>query len=315
MRLQEILSEAAIPAISPQQAHTEQMFGPLYHGTRGDLKAILATGFDTGKSMPKGVGGWRDTPIGTSNGYNFEPYGYTGIAPPVHHLGFGAYFTTVKSIAKQYAGGTVKGMRTFYLASQRVLEINFGSPNTMMRWWRQQGYDLSMEATKSRDAQAWIAATMKLTMHLQKDYDAVWFKGKGLHKLLDGDQVCVYDTDLIRVIEPKLASGLEVGAKVVHTQVMPERYRGSNVFYLDEPKPDDFRSAGSLAGKGWRGIFRGDEEPRPGVGRYPVHWIPPPNIVGVITPTQKPPHFSVKWSKGGEQYNYAPEELKPYTGK
>ena len=311
MRIREVLTEAAIPVISPQQA--QDMFGPLYHGTRGDLSQIIATGFDVAKSMPQGIGGWRNTPLGTSNGYPLEPYGHTGVAPPVHHLGFGVYLTTVKAIAKQFAGGTMKGMRSFYLASDRVLEINFGSPNTMMRWWREQGYDMSIEATKQRDTQAWIAATMKLTMKLQRDYDAVWFKGKGMYRLLDGDQVCVYRPELLKVVDPKLASGLEIGAKVVHTQVIPERYRGSNVFYVDEPKPDDFAPAARLAGTGWRGVFRGDQEPNPH-GRYPTHWIPPPGMVGIITPTQKGGRlYSVKWKTGGEMFNYDPEELKPYN--
>ena len=182
------LMEAAVSPISPSQA--QQMFGPLYHGTRGDLAQIIATGFDTSKSVAQGVGGWRNTPIGTSNGYPFEPYGFTGIAPPIHHLGFGAYLTTVKAIAKQFAGGSLKGMRTFYLDSPRVLTINFGSPRTMMQWWQQNGYDMTSEATKAHDFRAWQAATFKLTLRLQKDNDAVWFKGKGIRRLLDGDQVC-----------------------------------------------------------------------------------------------------------------------------
>ena len=320
MRYREVLTEAPIAVISPQQA--TGMFGPLYHGTRGDPSEIVATGFDVARSMPQGVGGSRNTPIGTSNGYPLEPYGHTGVAPPVHHLGFGAYLTTSKTIAKQFAGGTVKGMRTFYLDSpgagapgsrSRVLEINFGSPNTMMRWWREQGYDMSIEATKARDTRAWIAATMKLTMKLQAEYDAVWFKGRGIYRLLDGDQVCVYRPELLRVVDPKLATGLDIGAKVVHSQIIPERYRGSNVFYVDDLKEDDFGNAGRLAAAGWRGIFRADVEEHPTARRYPIHMIPPPGLVGVLTPTQKPPLRSVKWRTGGEMFNYDPQELKPYA--
>ena len=121
----------------------------------------------------------------------------------------------------------------------------------------------------------------------------------------------VYNTDLLRVVDPKLATGVEIGSKVTHTQVIPNRYKGSNVFYLDELKPDDFGTAGKLAGTGWRAIFRGDEEPNPKVGRYPVHFIPPPGMIGVITPFQSNGKFSVKWAKGGEMFNYEPEELRP----
>lgn len=316
MRIHEVLAEEAIAAISPQQANDGEMFGPLYHGTTGDLAQIIAQGFDVSKSVPIGIEGWRDRPVGTSNGYAFEPYGQTGVAAPVHHLGFGVYLTTVKAIAKQFSGGTTKGMRTFYLDSTRVMTINFGSPNTMMRWWRSQGYDMSIEDTKARNVRAWIAATMKLTINLKKDYDAVWFKGKSMYRLLDGDQICVYRPELLRVIDPTLAGAMEIGAKVVHTQVIPERYRGSNRFYVDEPKPDDFGKASQFAGKGWRGIYRADEEPPPSFARrYPVHWIPPPGMVGVITRhpfgEKSPQWYTVKWKNGGEMFNYAPEELKP----
>jgi hypothetical protein len=308
MRVREILSEAAIDAISPQQA--QGMFGPLYHGTKGDLSAIIASGVDISHSIPKAVD-LMNRPLGISNGYAFEPYGYTGIAPPIHHLGYGFYTTTVKSIAKQFAGGSLRGMRTFYLDSSRVLTINFGSPRTMMQWWRENGYDMTSEATKASDFRAWQAATFKLTFQLSKNHDAVWFKGKGIHKLLDGDQVCVYNTDLLRVVDPKLATGVEVGSKVVHTQVIPSRFKGSNIFYVDDLKASDFGNAGKLAGSGWRAIFRGDEEPHPNVGRYPIHFIPPSGMIGIITPFQTNGKFSVKWTKGGEMFNYEPEELQP----
>lgn len=310
MRYRELIEEAAIPAISPQQANG--MFGPLYHGTQHDMNEIVAKGFNVAKSVPFAVGGWRSKPVGTSNGYSLESYGYTGISAPVHHLGFGAYFTTKKAIAKRFAGDTVKGMRTFCLDSDRVLTINFGAPNTMLRWWLQNGYDMTREATEKRDVATWIAATKKLTDRLKADYDAVWFTGKGYRgSLLDGDQVCVYDPSLIRVIEPKLATGLQIGAKVVHSQIMPERFRGSNVFYIDDVKLDDFGSIGRLVG--WRGVYRADaDSDRP---RYPIHLIPPSNVVGLVTPTQtKDGRFlSVKWSKGGEQFNYDPAELTPVT--
>jgi hypothetical protein len=36
-----------------------------------------------------------------------------------------------------------------------------------------------------------------MTDRLKAKYDAVWFKGKGMFKLLDGDQICVYNPNLI----------------------------------------------------------------------------------------------------------------------
>ena len=309
------IHEAAIPAISPQESHDRNMFGPLYHGTTHDLKDIIANGFETERSIPLGIS-YQNRPIGTSHGFSLESYGYTGIAPPIHFLGYGNYFTTVKAIAKNFSGGTAKGQRRFYLDSQNILEINYGSENTMMKFWLQNGYDMTSDATKNRNAKKWIEATHNLTNTL-KQYDAVWYKGKSIRKLLDGDQFCIYRPELIKVVDPKLATGLQIGAKVIHTQKIPEIYMNSNVFYVDILKSDDFGEAGKMADSGWRGVFRGDESDvdlkrriSRGVGRYPIHFIPPENMVGIITNTSNG-MFWVKWQKGGVKYNYTSEELEP----
>ncbi len=181
-----------------------------------------------------------------------------------------------------------------------------------MRWWMENGYDMTAEATKNRDVKAWIKATGNLTRNLRQNYDAVWFLGKGIRKLLDGDQVCVYNTKLICVVEPKLATGLEIGAKVTHTQQLRDDYVGRNVLYVDDLKPDDFRSAGNLAGKGWRGVYRADTEDSDNkVGRYPIHFIPPPGMVGTIV-EKRGESFDVKWQVGGVRYNYHASELEPF---
>ncbi len=328
------LLESTVHVISPQEALDRGYFGPVYHGTTGDLSQIVQTGFNSKYSVPTGVtrGFVGARPIGTSNGYNLEPYGFTGIAAPVHHLSFGIYFTTVKAIAKQYAGGTTKGMLTFYLDVPNLLEINFGSPNTMMRWWRENGYDMTAEATRVGDYKAWIKATGNLSRTLRQQYDAVWFKGKGIRKLLDGDQVVVFDPRRIYVVNPKLASGLEVGAKVYHTQDVSQNLyafdkRFHNQLYVDDLRPEDFGSAGALAGKGWRGVFwatdhNGNEVPRAGlngIGNHPKHFIPPPDMSGKIVAVRQGPNgekwYDVKWNKGGVQHNYRAGELRPASEK
>jgi hypothetical protein len=112
------------------------MFGPVYHGTHGDIDAILATGFNNKYTVPtSGVSTLTGRPISTSNGYAFSEYA-NGIAAPVHHLGYGTYLSTVKAIAKNFNGGTTKGLKTFYIDTRNILEINFGAPNTMMKWWQ-----------------------------------------------------------------------------------------------------------------------------------------------------------------------------------
>ncbi len=309
MRQHEIIKEAIVPIISPQQAR--DMFGPMYHGTNQNLADIISTGFNAKYSVPSSkLLGFSDTPVGPSHGYSLSGYGFTGISAPIHHLGFGSYFTTVKSIAKAFSGGSMAGQRAFYLDSDRICKINFGSANTMMKWWRENGYDMTAEETRNRDIKAWIRATGNLTRKLRKDYDAVWFLGKSIHRLLDGDQVCVYNTKLISVVYPKLATGLEIGAQVTHTQEIPSRYRGSNVFYIDNLKPDDYGSAGKLPG--WKGVFRADtEESDRKIGRHPIHFIPPSNMIGIIKDIRDN-MYDIKWQKGGVRYNYRPEEIKPY---
>ena len=282
MRYRELLFEEAIQEISPQEAKDKNMFGPLYHGTaQGNIENILQSGFDVSRSSNL-----------AANGYRIDSYSYaTGIAPPMHHLGFGAYLTTVKAIAKQFAGGTMKGQRTFYLNSQNILEINFGSERTMMKWWIQNGYDMTTEATKKHDVIKWREATQHLTDNLSSKYDAVWFKGKSIGRLLDGDQVCVYRPNLVMVVNPKLAGEMEIGSKVTHTQIFANDYRLRNVFYVEDLAPGMYGKAGQLIG--WKGVFRADEsdderknrETR-GIGKYPLHMIPPPNVVGIIVEKQ-----------------------------
>ena len=107
-----------------------------------------------------------------------------------------------------FNGGSVKGMKTYYLDAPNYDTINFGAPHTMMNWWIKNGYDPTL-AKKDR-----VAATRKMTEYLKSQWDAVWYKGQGLRKLLDGDQICVYDPNKIYEIDPTLAQRDEVGAKV-----------------------------------------------------------------------------------------------------
>jgi len=331
VKYSEILTEAAIPAISPQEAKDRGMFGPVYHGTEGDINQITSTGFNPKYSVPMSIDPISGRPVETAHGYSMDQYAH-GLPPPIHHLGYGSYFTTVKSIAIQYNGGTTKGLKTFYIDTKNILEINFGAPNTMMKWWREHGYTMSPEAVKKRDVKAWIKATGILTRNLRQEYDAVWYKGKGIRKLLDGDQICVYNSKLIYIIDPKLASGLEIGAKVTHTGVNSRRDR--NDIYMDDLQPNDFGNAGKLAGSGWKGIFKatdanGNDVPRSGtnVGNYPMHMIPPPGMIGTIVDKQKikpefaqyhgnsPYLYTVKWNKGGVMHNYREDELQPVMSK
>ena len=217
INLKSLLSED-LRKISIQMATDEKMFGPVYHGTKQEnIPHINKDGF----KVIKGLYGSS----GMANGYVSQPY-YEGIPAPIHHLGFGVYFTTVKSIAKKFAGDTTKGMQTFFLDVPKIEEINFAAPKNMMKWWIKHGYDpeLAKQGEGGR-----TQATVKLTDTLKSEFDAVWFKGKGLHRLLDGEQICVYDPSNIYVFDKSLIKPGEIGSKVV-TKVDIDPYnRGTNI--------------------------------------------------------------------------------------
>lgn len=194
------------------------MFGPVYHGTMNDQtrQLIDREGFKViiGQAQSGGV----------SNGYLLDSY-WAGIPAPIHHLGFGVYFTTVKSIAKKYAGGSVRGMATYYLDTPDIETINFAVPKTMMNWWLKNGYDYNIKdqsllfGNQKTSLPAIFAerfrATVAMTDYLKSKYSAVWFKGRTIRSTLDGDQVCVYDPSNIYKIDPSLFKKGDVGSKVV----------------------------------------------------------------------------------------------------
>lgn len=202
---------AKLKKISLEDARRAGMFGPLYHGTTPESRERVQ---QEGFKIPRDVTDSR-------NGYPNEVY-HGGVPAPIHHLGYGVYFTTNKVIAKKFNGGTVKGLKVYFIQAPRQETINWGAPGTMMKWWLSQGYNYP-EILKAHDVKApgpqemtfmREQATENLTKTLSSKYDAVWYKGRGLRTLLDGDQVCVYDPSIIYEIDPKLARGFDLGAKV-----------------------------------------------------------------------------------------------------
>lgn len=196
--------------ISPSEARQKKMFGPVWHGTTEEgKKSITRQGFNIF------VGGARTGSV--QHGYELRDY-YDGIPAPVHHLGYGVYFTTSKTNAKKFNWGTTKGLIDYYLNVPRLKVINWGSPKTMMKWWIENGYnmkpigwqmgqtgtfhDIKVMGSVPKDRpeeieKRRVQATINMTNVLKSKFDAVWYKGKGFGKLLDGDQVCVYDLNNI----------------------------------------------------------------------------------------------------------------------
>lgn len=218
-----LMTEDKVKKLSPQEISDQKLFGPVYHGTSSDRHAKIG---DEGFKVFVGSAQSGDV----KQGYEISDYA-GGIPAPVHHLGFGVYFTTVKEIAKKFNHGTTIGLRPYFLNVPKLETINFGSQGNMMKWWIKNGYDyrVTPETQFGGSRTEWggtrntlaairaeqLRATVNLTEELRSKYDAVWFKGKSMYRLLDGDQVCVYDPNNIYEMDVKLAKTGEVGSRVI----------------------------------------------------------------------------------------------------
>lgn len=182
--------------ISKQEAIDRKLFGPVYHGTRAsNWEDILINGFKIFYESP-------------SNTYLDRTYDL-GYPPPLHHLGYGIYFTNRKTIAKKFNFGTEKNLKPFYLDIHNICEFSFRSKKKMMEWWLNNGYDGEL-GKKDR-----FKATKKLTNFLKTKYDAVWFKDSGMYGTsLDGDQIVVFDPKNIYMLDETLSGKKEIGSKV-----------------------------------------------------------------------------------------------------
>jgi hypothetical protein len=193
----------ALKTCSLQYAKDHKFFGPVWHGSSADKREMIEK-----EGFKIFYGDYRRSDAGISNGYDDRPY-WDGIPAPIHHLGFGIYFTTVLAIAKQFNLGTTRGLVDYYIDTQSNDVINFGANKTMMQWWIKNGYDPAVAKVDR------VTATRLMTDRLKGQFDSVWFKGKGLYRLLDGDQLCVYDPDIIYKIDKALTQPGEVGSLVI----------------------------------------------------------------------------------------------------
>jgi hypothetical protein len=113
--------------VSPEQAEKMKLVGPVYHGTTQSNHAeINIRGFDIYVGHPN---------QGKLSGYELKHYAL-GRPAPVHHLGFGVYFTFNKTRAtKIYNRGTSVGLKPYYIDANPIETINFGVADKMMKWW------------------------------------------------------------------------------------------------------------------------------------------------------------------------------------
>jgi len=264
---QPIIKTAAMNTISQQEAFDKGMFGPVYHGTTEEsMGKILDTGFQ--------IFDGEANQGNTAHGYTARNY-HDGVPPPIHHLGYGIYFSTVKNIAKRFNGNSTKGMKTFYLNVPRLETINFGAPRTMMQWWIKNGYNPEI-AKKDR-----VAATHALTQTLAARLDGVYYKGKGLYKLLDGDQICVFNTASIFMVDKALTKPGEFGSKVKRNDGMIGVISGGG---MNQQKINEIRQA-------WEALHPGEPHP----------WIKP-ETTKILT---------ITWQRGGTDMNVQDSEITP----
>lgn len=254
--------------ISKQFAIDNGMFGPIYHGTSySNREKIEKDGFRIFKSSD----------VGKRHGY---PFRADHLHMPVDHLGYGVYFTTIKSIAKKFNQGSTS-LKEYYLDTNNILTINYGNRNTMMEWYHSMGYDSKLAKTSPDE---WHKQTEKMTDTIKSQYDAVWYKGKGLYKLTDGDQVCVYNIDVLVEIDPKMSSGYEIGSKVVR-------------------KSD-----------GMKGVILKKRENKPSeyvIDKYNSGELPETSKFKRIIETGETLLLEVKWNKGGTEFDVFASDVEP----
>lgn len=282
IKMTSLLIQEDMKKISLQKAMDNKFFGPVYHGTNADRRELIdKEGFKIfyGTEQSGNI----------SNGYSVSGYS-AGIPAPIHHLGFGIYLTTVKIIAKQFSGGTTKGMKTYFIDAPRLETINFGSPHKMMKWWIDNGYDYDLPENKKYSvhnpssiiSEERLRATIHMTEYLKSRYDAVWFKGKSIRRLLDGDQVCVYNPENIYQFDKALIQPGEIGSMVIAKVGIDPYNRGEILIPM-----------------GTKGIIIGKEK----TNEFQT-WAAGSDYI-----------YSIKFDKGGKQYNILDKWIEPYVRK
>jgi len=295
LELQQIINESKVPSITLQQAKDNNLFGPVYHGTdESGRDKIAKDGFRV-------IMNRKDA----RHGYPDQPY-YGRLPPPIHHLGYGVYFTTVKAIGKKFNDNSTKGLEQYYLDIPNLEVINFAAPRTMMKWWQENGYDFD-PSVKDREAER-IRATKKMTDNLASKYDAVLFKGKTIHKVLDGNQICVFDpSNKIYRIDNSSIQDIEVGAKVRFSMDLDEAKKLilKNINTIRQKvNPSGMLSMDDITVREEKDFWNISNILH--VPKDPKNW-------GTIIDSRSSPKglynisFDIKWKKGGTKFGY----LKP----
>jgi hypothetical protein len=322
MKITEVVEalKEALKVISKQAAIDRKFFGPVYHGTSDENRSAIAQ---------QGFKVYGTDDIDRRNGFaGIFNTNYPGI-PPIHLLGYGVYFTTVKAVARQYNQNSMRGIVEYYIDAPRMESIGFQSTNTIWKWWVQNGYDFDPKIAALKDkpenryagnrlvVDEQVRATRNMTITLSSKFDAVHLRKSSFRRGVDDEQIVVFDPARIYQVDAKLAGGWDIGAVVTHNQ---------NIHY----SPAFMQQYGVLAEKqpdGWTWLTRPPHQ-EPGQ-RIVLMKIPPSGMKGTIVGKSEAPRaytagainprllnqasywISVKWTRGGIQRNYIEGELDP----
>jgi hypothetical protein len=194
----------------------------------------------------------------------------------------------------------------------------------MMKWWIKMGYPAQdvLDGKVSR-----VEGTQMLTDNLKGQYDAVWFKGKGIHRLLDGDQICVFDPQNIYMIDASKYNDFDIGSKVkrksdgmIGTIVGKHAFEGR---FLDMRREwiqkyqemiDIIESGDDTPIKEWAKYSHGEITPevRNDAVSELKYYID--GYEGMFQ-EDDPNQYTVKWNKGGTDGNVYRGNIDPYHGR
>jgi hypothetical protein len=69
----------------------------------------------------------------------------------------------------------------------------------------------TLQDTAKKDG---VATTKKMAQELKKRYKNIWFKRQSIYKLLDSDQVVIFNLSIISCVNTTLTKGMDVGSRV-----------------------------------------------------------------------------------------------------
>jgi hypothetical protein len=176
--------------ISEFEAKEANMIGPFWYGTTADIAdKIRVNGFKIMVNKPTAER--SANPMG-------EDEGDEGWEGPIHPFGFGVYLCLKEADAMEYADSP-EWVLTCYLDVDRS-DISLQKlviEDEWMDFWIDNGYNTDATSINER-----FQETKELTENLKKNFPVyAWRRTEEETYLKDVSQVCVFDPDLIKIID------------------------------------------------------------------------------------------------------------------